>query len=377
MLEANPNCPIRRRLAHLPWVGDNRAGLRHWLEIQRDPLAWLQKMHAMQPDVAVMRIGPQRVWCLFHPQAVHELMVEHRDDLRRWAPALCMLKQWNGRSFMMREGEPAQAQRKAVRPHIAAPAANDVRQLATQWAERIVEGREYDLDLEMAAFSATLSGHALFDVDLEPAAYRQSPRPLVELRDELCTLLMASHQSTGVTLTWCLLLLAQRPELCQRLRAELAPIDWPSIRSVSDLRNCPLLRAVLQECLRLYPPAYGLAPRQVTADIDVSGHSLKRGDVVMVSSWITHRDPRWFEAPLEFRPERFLDSGDCDGDDRSGCGTGLLGGTLGHRARRRTGATGVVLFASATGAGSFCPKSLISEFLQSPRSCIHSNPENP
>jgi len=136
----------------------------------------------------------------------------------------------------------------------------------------------------------------------------QSPRPLVELRDELCTLLMASHQSTGVTLTWCLLLLAQRPELCQRLRAELAPIDWPSIRSVSDLRNCPLLRAVLQECLRLYPPAYGLAPRQVTADIDVSGHSLKRGDVVMVSSWITHRDPRWFEAPLEFRPERFLDS---------------------------------------------------------------------
>ncbi len=161
MLEANPNCPIRRRLAHLPWVGDNRAGLRHWLEIQRDPLAWLQKMHTMQPDVAVMRMGPQRVWCLFHPQAVHELMVEHRDDL-----------QWNGRSFMMREGEPAQAQRKAVRPHIAAPAANDVRQLATQWAERIVEGREYDLDLEMAAFSATLSGHALFDVDLEPAAYR-------------------------------------------------------------------------------------------------------------------------------------------------------------------------------------------------------------
>ncbi|GFM84877.1 hypothetical protein PSCICO_02760 [Pseudomonas cichorii] len=65
MLEANPNCPIRRRLGHLPWVGDNRAGLRHWLEIQRDPLAWLQKMHAMQPDVAVMRMGPQRVWCLF------------------------------------------------------------------------------------------------------------------------------------------------------------------------------------------------------------------------------------------------------------------------------------------------------------------------
>jgi cytochrome P450 len=355
MLKANPNCPIRRRLAHLPWVGDDRAGARHWLEIQRDPLAWLQKMQAQQPDVAVMRMGPQRVWCLFHPQAVHELMVERRADLRRWQPALCMLKQWNGRSFMMREGEPAQAQRKAVRPHLAAPAASHVRHLAAQWAEQIEEGREYDLDLEMAAFSATLSGHALFDVDLQPVAYRiakavrllsrvallemstglplghwfpsklcprkrwalgqlravvdevaeRSPRPLAELRDELCTLLMASHQSTGVTLTWCLLLLVQRPELLERLRAELAAIDWSAIGSVGDLRDCPLLRAVLQECLRLYPPAYGLAPRQATADIEVFGHTLKRGDVVMVSSWITHRDPRWFEAPLEFLPERF------------------------------------------------------------------------
>ncbi len=118
---------------------------------------------------------------------------------------------------------------------------------------------------------------------------------------------MASHQSTGVTLTWSLLLLAQRPELLARLRAELARVNWTAIRSVADLRDCALLRAVLQECLRLYPPAYGLAPRQVTADIEVFGQRLKRGDVTMVSSWITQRDPRWFEAPLEFRPERFLE----------------------------------------------------------------------
>ena len=100
------DCPIRRRLAHLPWANDGRAGARHWLEMQRDPLAWLQKMHVAQPDLAVARMGPQRLWCLFHPQAVQELMVDRRDDLQRWQPALCMLKQWNGRSFMMREGAP-------------------------------------------------------------------------------------------------------------------------------------------------------------------------------------------------------------------------------------------------------------------------------
>ncbi|WP_223107918.1 hypothetical protein, partial [Stenotrophomonas sp. AS012628] len=69
---------------------------RHWLEMQRDPLAWLQKMHVAQPDLAVARMVPQRLWCLFHPQAVQELMVDRRDDLQRWQPALCMLKQWNG-----------------------------------------------------------------------------------------------------------------------------------------------------------------------------------------------------------------------------------------------------------------------------------------
>ena len=68
-------------------------------------------------------------------------------------------------------GAPAQARRK-VRPHLAPPPASEVRRLAAKWGERVEEGREYDLDLEMAAFSVTLSGHALFDVDLQPSAYR-------------------------------------------------------------------------------------------------------------------------------------------------------------------------------------------------------------
>ena len=62
-----------------------------------------------------------RLWCLFHPQAVQELMVDRRDDLQRWQPALCMLKQWNGRSFMMREAPPPRpAQRSTAAPGAAA-----------------------------------------------------------------------------------------------------------------------------------------------------------------------------------------------------------------------------------------------------------------
>ncbi|MDF5830472.1 cytochrome P450 [Pseudomonas aeruginosa] len=94
---------------------------------------------------------------------------------------------------------------------------------------------------------------------------------------------MASHQSTGVTLTWSLLLLAQRPELLQAATRRAGAVMAGDPLGL-DLRDCALLRAVLQECLRLYPPAYGLAPRQVTADIEVFGQRLKRGDVTMVSA---------------------------------------------------------------------------------------------
>ncbi len=146
----------------------------------------------------------------------------------------------------------------------------------------------------MAAFSVTLSGHALFDVDLQPSAYRiakavrllsrvallemstglplghwfpsklcprklgrwascagggrvaeRSPRPLADLRDELCTLLMASHQSTGVTLTWSLLLLAQRPELLARLRAELARVSG---RRSARSPTCAIARCSGRSC---------------------------------------------------------------------------------------------------------------------------------
>ena len=352
------NCPVRRIKNHLPWVSDNRSGARHWLELQRDPLAWLQKIHAAQPDIALMRMGTKRLWCLFHPQSVHGLLVEHREHLRRWRPSLCIMRQWNGRSFMMREGAPARQRRQDVHRQINAPRANEILTIAETWSASIEPGDERDLDLEMAAYSITLAGYALFGLNLQDIAFqiaravrilsrvalletstgiplghwfpsklcprkrwavarlhtvveqvaRQSRRPLALQRDELATLLMAAHQATGATLTWAQILLAQHPQQLSALREELGQVEWSSVQELADLRQCPLLRAVIQETLRLYPPAYGLVPRQLTADVEVLGQSLRCGDIVMLSSWITHRDPRWFDDPLAFRPQRFLDS---------------------------------------------------------------------
>ncbi len=353
-------CPIRRRLARVRknWQPPN-TGLNHWLEIQRDPLAWLAGVHRKSPDIAALRMGVKRLWCVFHPEAVHELMVTHRADLRRWEPSLCIMRQWNGRSFMMKEGETARSQRQAVRPHIKPPTALEIRRIAAEWSgQRIPDGREHDLDLEMAAYSVRLAGHALFDVDLGPSAHTiakamrilsrvalletstgiplghwlpskmcprkrwalrtmrglidevvaTSTRPLVVHRDDLHTLLMASHQATGASLSWAQLLLAQHPEVLAALRAELATVDWAEVNQLQDLRRAPLLRAVIQETLRLYPPTYALVPRQLSRSMTVRGEQLARGDVVMISSWVTQRDARWFDEPDTFRPERFLEA---------------------------------------------------------------------
>ena len=351
-------CPVRKRLAlrrqyrRLPDVG-----LNHWLEIQRDPLAWLAQMHRNSADLASLRIGTRRLWCVFHPEAIHELMVSQRAAVQRWEPSLCIMRQWNGYSFMMKEGEAARRQRQAIRPHIQAPGVHDIQSVARRWSAHIMPGQVVDLDLEMAAYSVTLAGHALFDIDLGPQAETiakavrilsrvalletstglplghwfpsklcprkrwalrvmraqieqvasESRRPLAVHRDDLATLLMASHQATGATLAWAQLLLARHPRVLAALRRELGAVDWASVNQLQDLELAPLLRAVIQETLRLYPPAYALVPRQLSRPVSVSGTSLGRGDIVMISSWITHRDARWFPEPDAFRPERFLE----------------------------------------------------------------------
>jgi cytochrome P450 len=68
----------------------------------------------------------------------------------------------------------------------------------------------------------------------------------------------------------------------------------------------PLLRAVVAEALRLYPPAYALFPRRAIKDVAVGNVAIRKGDLVQIIPFITQRDHRWFEAPDAFRPARFL-----------------------------------------------------------------------
>lgn len=128
-----------------------------------------------------------------------------------------------------------------------------------------------------------------------------------QLRDEVLTLVLAGHETTALALTWALYLLAQHPQVEARLHAELdAALGGPGGRlpGLADLPQLPYTQRVIDETLRLYPPA-SLIERDALADCVIGGYRIKKGTTLVISQWVVHRDPRFFEQPETFDPDRW------------------------------------------------------------------------
>jgi cytochrome P450 len=124
-----------------------------------------------------------------------------------------------------------------------------------------------------------------------------------QLRDEVVTLFLAGHETTALTLTWAFYQLALHPEVDAELGDEVlrAPADLASVQ----LSQLPLAERVLNETLRLYPPAY-VIPRVCAEPLQLGGYRLQPGAEVWLWVYVMHHDARWFDEPERFRPERFL-----------------------------------------------------------------------
>lgn len=147
--------------------------------------------------------------------------------------------------------------------------------------------------------------------DDERETARAAARPLDDrwVRDEIMTLVLAGHETTASALTWAWRLLAQHPEAEARLHAEVDALGGRP-PTLEDLPRLPYTRAVFNETLRLWPTIPFVFRRAVSAVSlgDVApGVTLRRGEIVALSPWVTQRDGRWWDAPEAFRPERWLD----------------------------------------------------------------------
>jgi cytochrome P450/ubiquinone/menaquinone biosynthesis C-methylase UbiE len=146
---------------------------------------------------------------------------------------------------------------------------------------------------------------------VDPAASGSSPEGLRQVKDEAVTMLLAGHETTATTLAFAWAMLATNPEASERLHAELDSTLDGRLPTVEDLAQLPYTAAVIHETLRLYPPVWGFS-RMTTRDYELKGVRIPGGEVLLVSPWVTHRDPRFYEDPLTFRPERWIDGSTAD-----------------------------------------------------------------
>jgi cytochrome P450 len=125
-----------------------------------------------------------------------------------------------------------------------------------------------------------------------------------QLRDEVITFLLAGHETTGVALSWIWYLLSQHPAVERRLRGEVATVLNGRTPTVHDLPHLTYTRMVIEEAMRLYPPVWGI-DREVLADDEVGGYHIPAKSVVVLSQFVTHRHPAFWDNPEGFDPERF------------------------------------------------------------------------
>ncbi|HWX55451.1 MAG TPA: cytochrome P450 [Verrucomicrobiae bacterium] len=126
-----------------------------------------------------------------------------------------------------------------------------------------------------------------------------------QLRDETMTLFLAGHETTALSLAWTWYLLGENPKAEARLQEELHGVLGGRMPEAADLERLPYLRAVVDESLRLYSPA-SLMSRMSIAPFSLGGYDFPTGTTVLMSQWIMHRDPRFYDDPNSFRPERWL-----------------------------------------------------------------------
>ncbi len=126
-----------------------------------------------------------------------------------------------------------------------------------------------------------------------------------EIRDQVMTLMFAGHDTSTSTLTFMLHELARHPEVTRRLHEEQDEVlngETPTALQLE--KEMPYLDMVLDEVLRLYPPAW-IGPRRAVREFEFAGRTVPKGAYVNYCSWASHRLPEVFPEPEAFIPERF------------------------------------------------------------------------
>lgn len=130
-----------------------------------------------------------------------------------------------------------------------------------------------------------------------------------EVRDEALTLILSGHETTANALTWGFSWLGSRPDVHEALRAEALAQEWvtgDAPATVTDVLSCEVAGQVISETLRMAPPVW-VAPRRALNDLDIAGVHVPAGTHVLISQYVTQRDPEYFPNPHSWEPSRWTE----------------------------------------------------------------------
>ncbi|MDQ3835969.1 MAG: cytochrome P450 [Thermoproteota archaeon] len=135
-----------------------------------------------------------------------------------------------------------------------------------------------------------------------------------QARDEVMTIFIAGHETTANALTWTFYLLSQHPDVEEKLHNEIdstlgtadgkGRVDGKKVPTADDVPKLQYTEKVLRESMRLYPPVWTLG-RYVETDYQVGEYTIPAGSSILMSQYVIHHDPRYYEAPEQFNPDRW------------------------------------------------------------------------
>ncbi|MBR0796635.1 cytochrome P450 [Bradyrhizobium jicamae] len=123
-----------------------------------------------------------------------------------------------------------------------------------------------------------------------------------QLGDQVATMILAGHETTATALFWALYLLALDPATQEQLAAE---VNGVAAAGTLDIEQLKFTRAVIDETMRLYPPAFLIA-RAAAGPDTITGHPVRKHDVILIAPWLLHRHEKLWRDPNAFMPQRFL-----------------------------------------------------------------------
>lgn len=352
----------------------------HLPSFWRDRTTFLTRQAALG-DVTFLRLGPQPVFFLNHPDHIRDLFVVNADKFEK-GRALKRAKALLGEGLLTSEREAHLRQRRMIQPafhraRIAEYAVSMV-EYADKMASGWQDGEIRDIDKEMMHLTLQIVAKTLFSAEVEDDAdeigaamttmvelfnflllpfsewletlpiphsirFKRAKKKLdsviydiinerrrtgedkgdllsmlllaqdetdgtamtdEQVRDEALTLFLAGHETTANALNWTWYLLSQNPEAEAKLHAELDAVLDSRVPAIDDVPHLKFTEAVLAESMRLYPPAWAIG-RNVIAAHNFGGYIAKPGTLILTSPFVSHRDARYWEDPLEFRPERW------------------------------------------------------------------------